>query len=490
MADHIVIVDNQYDWKHHFPKLPVVSAQDYISKNDYYSSVCCPLRVLNFCSSYRYLSFGYYCSLLAATRNHRVLPNINTLNSLSNNLVYSIDIDDISDQVHQIIRKKSRAGVTATVIEFDVYFGQCASKELQNVARQLFNIFRVPILRAECQLFQEQWRIVQIRARYIQSLLVDQEQMFILGLSNYLSRRWRQPRIRRNINYKYDLAILYNPKDWNDKYDKLQGIIKIGREFGINVELIEQHDSGRLTEFDALFIGTTGISSQVYQLARDAENEGLIVINSPDSLLKCNNKVYLRELLSNHRIRIPSFFYFSKEEILDDTVLMQLNYPVLIGIPDYSLNTTSLVVQNGPELITAANELFRYSALLLVQDIQFGNLWRIGILNRSLLFAYCFNSTSTNPIVSQHIISNDNKNMLKEKEVPDSITKIAIKTANLVGQGFLNIDLLQTINAVVVKDISNDPYLIFNNNDITLQEEIYRKIITEFLYRLDHRKNR
>ena len=69
MADHIILVENPADWKQHFPSIPVVAAKDYLSKPEY--STARNLRVLNLCRSYRYLSVGYYCSLLAEARHHR-----------------------------------------------------------------------------------------------------------------------------------------------------------------------------------------------------------------------------------------------------------------------------------------------------------------------------------------------------------------------------------------------------------------------------------
>ena len=39
-------------------------------------------RIINLCDTEQYLSRGYYCSLLAESRQHRVLPSVNTINDL------------------------------------------------------------------------------------------------------------------------------------------------------------------------------------------------------------------------------------------------------------------------------------------------------------------------------------------------------------------------------------------------------------------------
>ena len=90
-----------------------------------YSSAGRNLRVLNLCRSYRYLSVGYYCSLLAEARRHRVIPSVRTLNDLSRKSIYSLDIEDLDDQVQQVLGKP-RPGFTATAFELDIFFGQCS----------------------------------------------------------------------------------------------------------------------------------------------------------------------------------------------------------------------------------------------------------------------------------------------------------------------------------------------------------------------------
>ena len=40
------------------------------------------MRLINLCATDRYLSKGYYCSLLAEARTDKVLPSINTINDL------------------------------------------------------------------------------------------------------------------------------------------------------------------------------------------------------------------------------------------------------------------------------------------------------------------------------------------------------------------------------------------------------------------------
>jgi hypothetical protein len=345
MPNHIVIVDRAGDWKPEFPDLPVVTAKDYLAGTGY--SATRDLRVLNLCRSYRYLSLGYYCSLLAEARGHRIMPSVRTLNDLSRKAIYSLDFDELDEQAQRAFGKP-RAGLTATVIEMDIFFGQCSVKMLQELARQLFDAFRAPLMRIEFRL-SGKWRLHALKALNLNSLSGPQEEQFIETLNAFLSKRWRQPRSRRR--FRYDLAILQNPQETMPPSNSraLKHFVSAGKEFGIDVELIERKDFSRLAEFDALFIReTTALDHYTYQFAKKAEREGMVVIDDPDSIVKCTNKVYLEELLRAHRIDTPKAVIVSRDNLAQLEEL--LDYPMVLKIPDGSFSRGVFKVETRSDL--------------------------------------------------------------------------------------------------------------------------------------------
>jgi glutathione synthase/RimK-type ligase-like ATP-grasp enzyme len=79
-------------------------------------------------------------------------------------------------------------------------------------------------------------------------------------LDKFSKKVWRKGRARKAA--RYDLAMLINPEETLPPSNRgaLKKFIKIGRELGIEVELISQQHYARLPEFDGLFIReTTGI---------------------------------------------------------------------------------------------------------------------------------------------------------------------------------------------------------------------------------------
>ena len=76
---HTLIVANQHITLD-VPSLTVLSFEQYLA--DYPKWNEPKTRVINLCDTDQYLSNGYYCSLLAEARQHRVIPSVNTINDL------------------------------------------------------------------------------------------------------------------------------------------------------------------------------------------------------------------------------------------------------------------------------------------------------------------------------------------------------------------------------------------------------------------------
>ncbi|MEO5343985.1 MAG: RimK-like ATPgrasp N-terminal domain-containing protein, partial [Gammaproteobacteria bacterium SHHR-1] len=302
MPEHILLVERPHHWKGQIEGCPIVTAVEYLTSPKWQEKR--NLRVVNLCRSQRYLGEGYYCSLLAEARGHKVIPSVRTLRDLSRKSLYSLETEDLDQRVQRILSKRYKGDETSS-FSVSLMFGNTAFKDLQGLARELFEFLRAPLMRVSFEK-KGHWRITDIRALGIRDLNQEQEQEFVDALQAYLSKRWRGPKQRRQA--KYDLAILHNPGEKLPPSDPkaLQRFMRAAKRFGFDAELITPREIGRLGEFDALLIReTTAIDHHTYRFSRKAASEGLVVIDDPDSILRCTNKIYLAELLNGHRVPTP-----------------------------------------------------------------------------------------------------------------------------------------------------------------------------------------
>ncbi len=487
MSEHIILVEKQSDWKPHFPPAVIVTAKDYVGQSEYLKRK--NLKVINLCRSYRYLDLGYYCSLLAEARRHKVIPSVRTLTDLSSRAIYSLNAEDLDALVQKSLAKSP----ATTNFELNIFFGQCENRELQELARQFDELFRCPLLKVEFRV-NGRWHISAIKPVYLHNLNDEQAAFFSDALSAYLSRRWQGPRARSSLT-RYDVAVLRNPAEQlaPSNARALQKFVKVGKKLGVNVELIEKKDYLRLGEYDALFIReTTNIDHHTYRFAKKAETEGMVVIDDPDSILKCTNKVYLAELLAVHKIPAPKTVVVQKANV--KTLEQELAFPIVLKIPDGSFSRGVFKVENSTELEETCNRLFKESDLILAQEFVYTEFdWRIGILNRTPIFACQYFMSKKHWQIVKHSASGryvqGNFKTLAVEEAPAAVVKAAIDAANLIGDGLYGVDVKQTDKGVYVIEVNDNPNLDAGIEDMVLGDALYRMVLEEFVRRLDLRRD-
>jgi len=130
------------------------------------------------------------------------------------------------------------------------------------------------------------------------------------------------------------------------------------------VELITPQDAKRISQYDALFIrSTTAVNNYTYPLARKAERNGLVVIDDPESIVKCTNKIFLAELFNTHGIRTPDTLCIHQH----DTHLPPIQFPCIVKKPDGSCSKGVRKINDLITLKKVLAQFFKTSSLVLVQ---------------------------------------------------------------------------------------------------------------------------
>lgn len=486
MSAHIIIVENQKDWRQGFPGNIVISAKDYIAQHDYLKLK--NLKVINLCRSYRYLSVGYYVSLLAEARLHKVIPSVRTILDLSNRSIYGLGIEDLDEPVQKSFARREGTGTDR--FELDIYFGSVENEALQDLAQEIFEAFPCPLLKVEFRL-QGKWHISKISPVHLHTQERSGDVHFISGLNAYVAKRWQEPKPRAVA--RYDLAILFNPQEKHPPSNRraLQNFVRIGKKLGLDVELIGKKDYSRLAEYDALFIReTTALNHYTYRFSRRAQSEGMAVIDDPDSILKCTNKVYLAELFKAHRVPIPRTVIVHKTQI--ESVEAELHYPVVLKIPDGSFSRGVVKANTLNEVKEYARTLFKDTDIVLAQEFlptEFD--WRIGILNRNPIYACQYFMSNKHWQIYKHDETGKEESevgdfrTLPVDEVPEAVIRIARRAANLIGDGLYGVDLKETERGIYIIEINDNPNIDAGVEDSYLKGDLYRIILEEIIRRLE-----
>ncbi|MCB0310894.1 MAG: RimK family protein, partial [Bdellovibrionales bacterium] len=378
-----VVLDDALDWQPFYPSSSIITVDEFLAL----SSTSEDYQVINLCSGLEYLSSGYYVSLLAEARGQRVLPSVTTINDLANFSHYQLLMSDFDKQLNRYLSQPS--GTPVDSHKLLICFGQVEVPSMASFARQLFEQYPCPILFVDF-VRNGRWGIKQLGAGRLADLSETQQDFFGNALDTFSKRIWRKPRSRRE--FRYEMAILHNPEDSTPCSNRkaITKFIRYARENDIDAEIIGSEDFSRLLEYDALFIReTTAINHHTYRFAKKAESNGLIVIDHPESILRCANKVYLKESLEKAGVSTPrSLLLIQKDEIDYKSISERIEYPLVIKIPDGSFSIGVERADDEQQLRAIAERLFKTSTILLLQEYlptEFD--WRIGIINNRPIYA-------------------------------------------------------------------------------------------------------
>ena len=489
MTRLVIVVEKASDWSSYYPSVDVVTAMDYLRE---------PVgadeertHVINLCRSYKYLGTGYYVSLLAEARGHRVMPTVRTVNDLRRRSLYGLDIEDLSTKLTQFLPAGGRDTTDFGIL---VYFGQTAYPALQDLARQVFEMFPCPLLRIEFER-DRVWQVSAIKPVGLHTLVDQQEDAFAEELDRFSKKLWRKPKARKQ--FRYDIAMLIDPAEAMPPSNKkaLKSFIAAGKELGIEVDPINKNDYQRLAEYDGLFIReTTASDNHTYRFAHRAEREGMMVIDDPASILRCTNKIFLNDLMVSRKLAVPrtEILYRDDAKGLKD-VAARLGYPLVLKIPDGSFSRGVVKVESEEALGKATAELFQHSALLLVQEFVYTEFdWRIGVLNNEALYACKYYMSRGHWQIYNHGAKGTAKSggfeTIPVNEAPAEVVKLALKATQAVGDGLYGVDLKQVGDKPVVIEVNDNPSIDAGVEDAYLGEELYGLIMQEFLRRMERKR--
>ncbi|WEW97077.1 RimK family protein [Pseudomonas nitroreducens] len=487
----LIIVERKEDWASYIPSEDMLTAREYL-ENSRHLGAEKRFQVINLCRHYKYLGHGYYCSLLAEARGHKVIPSVRTISELATKSLYGLALDGVEKSLEKALAQHPCASTDGFTLR--LYFGRTDLEPLQPIARQLFEAFPCPILLVDFRR-TDAWHIAGVRPGALHKLRENQEDQFADALDRFSRRIWRQPNSRRLA--RYDLAILHNPAESlpPSNAGALESFVRVGRKLGIDVELIEKKDYSRLAEYDALLIReTTRVDDHTYRFAKKAEREGLIVMDDPASILRCTNKVYLTDLLRSHGLGMPDTEILYKDAPQElERIGARLGFPLVLKIPDGCFSRGVYRVEDAQHLRSVSAELFEHSVLLLAQEYLYTEFdWRIGILNRQPVFACQYFMSRGHWQIVEHKAGGEvigECRTLPVESAPPAVVELALKTANLIGDGLYGVDLKEVDGEVVVIEVNDNPNLDAGIEDACLKDELYRRVLEEFIRRLELKRH-
>jgi glutathione synthase/RimK-type ligase-like ATP-grasp enzyme len=485
MTGWVIIVDQPKDFPNADTPHKVITTSEYLARPRLFDG---RPKLINLSRSYAYQSKGYYASLLAEARGHRVVPTVETMLELRESKLYEHALPELEDLLNRCVRRADFQ--PEGEFKLLVCFGITRDPRFEAFGRLLFDWFRCPALEISIDTGSPWYTIERIRMRTLTRLANGEATFLREALHRHTSREWRDPKARTVS--KYDLAVLYDP---NEKMPPssaatIKYFARIAEKLSIDVEPITRRQLAELAEYDGLFIReTTSIDNHTYRFARRAWQEGMPVIDDPISMIRCMNKVFLMELLGSNQVPTPPTVMLADAADLP-RAMDQLGLPLVVKIPDGSFSRGVHKVTTVDEFKRIADELFEETDLLLAQKFMPTDFdWRVGVLSGEPLFVCQYRMARGHWQIFKHHADGSSREgghrTFDLDKAPSEVIDLAVRAAQPIGDGLYGVDLKQTPEGIVVMEVNDNPNIEHGVEDAVGKDEVWTRILRWFIERLE-----
>src|SRR5947207_2908257 len=353
----VVVTDQNQEW-FEIADTTVLTARRYLAEPE--SGNEGAVRVLNICRTGRYQGRGYYVSLVAEARGQRPVPDVKTIGDLKSEAYVRALEAEIQPLVQETLHHDE-----SERFQLDIYLGKHPSH--QALAEQLFARARAPLLRALFAREEGSWRLDALQAMGLADIPLQDRAFLLEAVKSFMAES--SPAKRQGAKRgRPRLAILWNPDEAHkpSNEEALQRFVKAAPLVGLEAELIGPEALERLPEFDALFNRASPAEASIYEFLRRAESLGMPVVDDPESVLKCGNKVYMQELLNRHRIATPRTLIVQRGNV--DEIVPTLGLPCVLKLPDSGFGLDVVKIESEESLRKEAARFFNQSELLIAQE--------------------------------------------------------------------------------------------------------------------------
>ncbi len=480
----LIVVERPENWPLEIPGTEVVTATEYLTNPRFVEMK--RAKVFNLCRSYAYQSAGYYVSLLAAARGHRPLPSVTTMQDLR-----QASLVRIASETTELLVQQVLAHIKSDRFVLSIYFGRNMAKRYDRLCRAIFNHFPAPLLRAEF-VYADQWRLEKLRVIASHEIPESHREFVIEQAKRFFGR----PHPSGVQRARYDLAILVNPEEVDAPSDEkaIQRFLRAAKKVGFDAWVVEKEDFGRIAEFDALFLReTTAVDHYTYRFARRAEAEGLVVIDDPESIVRCTNKVYQAELFEQNGIDCPRTMVIYRESA--DRVAQTLGLPCVLKKPDSSFSAGVVKADTESELAAHLREFLQKSELVIAQEFVASEFdWRVGVLDGKALYVCRYHMARGHWQIQKAV---DDKQRLYGRtetlaveDAPRAVVDLAVRAASLIGDGLYGVDIKEVGDRLLVMEVNDNPSIEAGTEDAILKDDLYLAIMQSFYDRLERRGQR
>ena len=267
----------------------------------------------------------------------------------------------------------------------------------------------------------------------------------------------------------------------------LQNFKQAAEKSGCQFSFLFRENIKDIPNYDAVFIrATTDPLFTAYIVSKTAYEYGLRVIDDPESIKICGNKIHQYALFEKYDVpRIPTVF-LGKHELHHkkiNEIFKTLGKPVVIKAPYTSFSRYVEKAACETSFREVAKRFFKKSDVIAIQKFTPTAFdWRVGVLGNDILYVCKYlipkgkwkhgaKLRGKPTVIWGRTVS------LQKKDMPPRLREVALKACSVVGKGLYGVDIKEVNGEYVVVEINDNPSIYAGYED-SMDHDIYQRIIS------------
>jgi glutathione synthase/RimK-type ligase-like ATP-grasp enzyme len=267
----------------------------------------------------------------------------------------------------------------------------------------------------------------------------------------------------------------------------LQNFQTAAEESGHEFDFLFRENISEIPKYNAVFIrATTDPLLTAYIVSKTAWELGLKVIDDPESIQICGNKIHQYALFDKFNVpRIPTLF-LNKDDMhhkkLAD-IFDLLGKPVVIKAPYTSFSRYVEKAACETSFREVAKKYFKKSDVLAVQKFTPTTFdWRVGVLNNEVLYVCKYMIPKGKwkhgaKLRGKPTFVWGRTVAVKKRSAPSKLREVALQACKVVGKGLYGVDIKEVDGNYVVVEVNDNPSIYAGHEDSS-DKDLYAKIIT------------
>ncbi|MEK6711749.1 MAG: RimK family alpha-L-glutamate ligase [Nitrospinota bacterium] len=270
--------------------------------------------------------------------------------------------------------------------------------------------------------------------------------------------------------------------------EEMGALLRLGHaaeRIGHRLDVLFRPDMYKIAEYDAIFIRSlTDPLNSAYVAARLAEMHGLRVIDDPESILVCCDKVHMYRRVQAAGVPMPETIFLDLPDVNAGTaaeLLDVLGRPLVLKAPNSSFSRFVDKVETPSQFVRVGKRFLRRADRLVAQRFVASDCdWRVGVLAGQPLFVCRYMIPKRRWKVLTYTPSGravyGEVRGLELSQANPLLLDTALRAAAAIGKGFYGVDLKQVGDEFCVIEVNDNPTVAAGEED-QKAPDVYERLV-------------